>query len=373
MTEAWADWVDAERERRQAAGLWRQRSPRQDQLLSFADNDYLGLSRHPELIAAAKACLDREGLGLRSSALLQGRGPEHEALEAEIATFEDCAAALLFPSGFAANLSLLAALADDRLEIFSDRLNHASIVDGCRLARCRGAEVEVYRHGDLEHLEGLLKSSRAARRLVITETLFSMDGDLVDLDGLIALRRDHDFLLVVDEAHATGVIGARGGGLAEGRAEVDLRVGTLSKAVGALGGFIAGSQELVDHLWQAARGQVFSTALPAPIAAAARRGLALIRSDQGPRERLAELGRRLGRRLGREPVSPIIPLVLGDAARALAWSQELEERGLRVPAIRPPTVPAGSSRLRISLSARHAEDEIDRLATALQELERAGR
>jgi 8-amino-7-oxononanoate synthase len=335
----------------------------------FSSNDYLGLSRHPEVCEAAAAAARERGMGPRAASLVCGYTDEHEALEADLARLKGTEAALLFPTGFMANLAALGATAGRDATIFSDELNHASIVDGCRLARAR---VEVYRHGDVEHLESLLAASTARRKVVVTDTVFSMEGDLAPLAEIVALRERHDFLLVTDEAHATLVFGPRGGGVAEALGVawgVDLHVGTLSKAVGALGGYVASSARVRDLVLNTARPYVFTTALPAPVVAAARAALAVARRDAAIRERLWDRAGELGRALGRDLASPIAPIRIGDEARALAASRALLERGLHVTAIRPPTVPPGGSRLRVTVSAAHTARDVADLAEALRELD----
>ncbi|KAL4451868.1 hypothetical protein ABPG75_007530 [Micractinium tetrahymenae] len=255
--------------------------------------------------------------------------------------------------------------------VLSDELNHASIVDGARLGRRDGARLLVYRHNDLRHLEELLQSQvpAGARAVVLTDSLFSMDGDFADLPGLAALRRKHGFLLVVDEAHATLVCGGRGGGAAEMfgvASEVDLHVGTLSKAFGCLGGFVACSRRWKQLLQNRGRAQVFSTALPVPVVAAAHAALRVAAEEPWRRERVWQLARRLGRELGVPVSSPIVPLIIGPEQAAVDASMALLQRGLHVPAIRPPTVPRGTSRLRVSLSAAHGDGDLQELLAALR-------
>lgn len=334
----------------------------------FSSNDYLGLSSHPEVReAAARAAVER-GMGPRGASLICGYTDEHEALENELAALKDAEAALLFPTGFMANLAALGVAASRDAEIFSDELNHASIIDGCRLTRAR---VSVYRHGDLDHLESLLRASTASRRVVVTDTVFSMEGDLASLAGLVELRRKYGFLLVTDEAHATLVLGPRGGGLSDAlglAGEIDLQVGTLSKAVGALGGYVASSARMRELLLNTARSYVFTTALPIPVVAAARAAVRVAAEDASIRERLWRRVGELGEALGMELTSPIAPIVVGEEARAVAASRELMERGFHVTAIRPPTVPVGGSRLRVTVSAAHADGDVAELARALAEV-----
>jgi 8-amino-7-oxononanoate synthase len=338
-------------------------------LTLFSSNDYLGLSAHPKVRQAAADAAEQGGLGPRGSALVCGYTTAHEALEREIAELKGCEAGLLFPTGFAANLAVVSSLGGPGVAIFSDSLNHASIIDGCRLARRRGAALEVYPHGDMAALEEMLANSEASRKLIVTDSVFSMDGDLAPLDRLAELKAEHDALLVVDEAHGTLVFGEHGGGVAQHfgvEDAVDVHVGTLSKAVGALGGFAATSQKFRQWIFNRGRAFVFSTAQAVPVVEAARAAIRVARDEPDIRRRLWERIAQLGDRLGRELTSPIVPIVLGDEARALAASDHLLDEGFHVIAIRPPTVPPGTSRLRVALSAAHAPEDIDRLADTLE-------
>ena len=326
-------------------------------VVSFASNDYLGLSQHPALAEAAHDAIRRFGTGSGSARLVVGARPIHAELEAELAAWKGAEAALLFPTGFAANVGLLTALGRlGGLLLCSDELNHASIIDGARLSR---ADVAVYRHRDLEHLATLLKDK--GRAVVVTDTVFSMDGDLAPVDEIAALCARHRALLVLDEAHA--VLGPPTPSLPG----LDvLVVGTLSKTLGSLGGFVAGPRAYVDLLVNAARSFIFTTAGAPADAAAALAGLRILRSAEGV-GLLLRLRANVERLRPGHP-SPIVPIVLGEEARAVAVSQALLERGLLVPAIRPPTVAPGSSRLRIALSAAHTPAQLDALACALGEL-----
>jgi 8-amino-7-oxononanoate synthase len=347
-------------------------------MLSFCSNDYLGLASHPALAAAAAETAARDGFGASASRLVAGDLPAHRALEAALAAFLDRPAALVFPTGYQTNLGALTALAGRDDLIVSDALNHASLVDGCRLSRAR---VAIYPHGDARAAGRLLAAgNRFRRRLLVTESLFSMDGDAAPLGRLAEAAARTDSVLVVDEAHAFGVLGPGGRGLcAEAGVVPGVLIGTLGKAAGAAGGFVAGSRALRDVLVNRARTFIFTTALPPPVAAAGAAAIALIAGPEGDRRRasLAERARALATQLAerglRLPPSsdrfgPILPVVLGSEARALAVAAALVERGLFVPAIRPPTVPAGSSRLRVTLSAAHEPADIARLATALGEI-----
>ena len=340
-------------------------------LTIFAANDYLGLSAHPAVRQAAAAAALAHGSGPRGSALVCGYTHVHRELETALAALEQAEEALLFPTGYAANLAVLGAFADSpQCAIFSDELNHASIVDGARLAsRGAGASLHVYRHSDLDDLDRLLRASTAPRKLIVSDSLFSMDGDLADVRGLVRLRNRHGALLCLDEAHATLVFGERGGGLAESAgvaAEVDLHVGTLSKAFGSFGGFVACSRAHKQLLLCRGRPAIYSTALPVPAVAAALASL-----KAATPELRATLWKRVetfGAASGLRPHSAIVPIVVGEEAAALTASARLLRQGLLVPAIRPPTVPKGTARLRVALSAAHSHEEVLALAAAIREL-----
>lgn len=324
-------------------------------VVSFASNDYLGLTRHPAVVAAAHDAIDRWGTGSGASRLVVGSRPVHRELEAEVAVWRRSERALLFSTGYAANVGVLTTFGGPGVRICSDERNHASIIDGCRLAR---AEVAVYRHGDVDHLDALLAG--AQRAVVVTDTVFSMDGDLAPIEDLVECCRHHRALLVLDEAHA--VLGPD--------PDLDgveaLRVGTLSKALGAVGGFVAGPRAFVDLLVNRARPFIFSTASTPADAAAALAAVAVVRSAEGDvlRARLRELVALVA---PGHP-SPIVPVVVGDEQAALDASDGLLARGLLVPAIRPPSVLPGTSRLRVALSAAHTDDQVGRLVSALDEL-----
>ena len=367
----WTDWADDECRRVASAGQWRavhdlDVAPS----ATFASNDYLGLSQHPVVVAAAHAALDRWGAGAGSARLVAGSRSVHSELEAELAGWKGTEAALLFPTGYAANLGVLTTFGPAGARILSDERNHASIVDGCRLAR---ADVAVYDHADLSHLADLLGEGAGGGRptVVVTDTVFSMDGDVAPVDKLARLCADHGALLVLDEAHAVlgpdvDPGGPDLGGPGPDRPEV-LRVGTLSKTLGSVGGFVAGSRRFVELLVNRARPFVFTTA-PAPAdAAAALAALRVLRSDEG-RRLVERLRRHVTAVAGAAHPSPIVPVILGDEQAALDASAALAAQGLVVPAIRPPTVAPGTSRLRISLSAAHTDDQVARLREALRAL-----
>ncbi len=385
------NWIDEDLNDRRRRGLFRRRRllPAQGarlrlrgrEFLNFSSNDYLNLAADPRLARAAARAARRYGCGAGASPLVSGYLPPLRRLERDLARWEGTEAALVFGSGFVANLALVSSLAAPEDAIFSDELNHASLIDGCRLSRAR---VHVYRHRDANHLADLLsrEGPRCRRRLVVSDTVFSMDGDLAPLPDLYDLARRHDALLLLDEAHATGVLGPGGRGAAElfpPPAALDdavVRVGTLSKALGAQGGFVCGSRRLVAWLVNVARPYVFSTALAPPAAAAARAAVGIVREEPWRREHLLSLAALLRRRLadlgaGQEcpayagPACPIVPVVVGAARAAVRLSARLARRGLLVPAIRPPSVPEGTARLRISLTAGHTADDVARLAAAL--------
>jgi 8-amino-7-oxononanoate synthase len=366
---SWSDWADAEAGAIRSAGRWRaprdldaagpegKLAPDGRPVVSFASNDYLGLTQHPDVVAAAHAALDRWGAGSGSARLIVGSRPVHADLEAALADWKHAERAVLFPTGFATNLGVLTTFGGPDTVVCSDELNHASIIDGCRLSRAR---VEVYRHRDLDHVEHLLTTVPAERAVVVTDTVFSMDGDLADVDALAALCARQGALLVLDEAHA--VLGPE--------CDLDradhLRVGTLSKTVGALGGFVAGPARFTDLVVNRARSYIFTTALSPADTAAALAAVGVIRSAAG-----AELRARLRanvERLRPGHPSPIVPVVFGDEAATLAAAAALLDQGMLVPAIRPPTVPPGTSRLRVALSAAHAPSHVDALAIALADL-----
>ncbi|MBI1913269.1 MAG: 8-amino-7-oxononanoate synthase, partial [Planctomycetes bacterium] len=345
-------------------------------LVNFSSNDYLHLAAAPRLARAAARAARRYGCGAGASPLISGLLPPLRALERDLARWEGTEAALVFASGFAANLALVSTLAGREDAIFSDELNHASLIDGCRLSRAR---IHVFRHRDAGHLADLLRreGTRARRRLIVSDTVFSMDGDLAPLGDLYDLARRHDALLLVDEAHATGVLGEHGRGAAEllpppaGLEEMVIRMGTLSKALGAQGGFVCGSRRLVTWLVNRARPYIFSTALAPPTAAAARAAVRIVQEEPERRQAVLLLSARLREALAglglssARPACPILPVLVGDAHEAVRLSAGLEERGLLVPAVRPPSVPEGTARLRVSLTAGHTEEDVNRLTSEL--------
>ncbi|HEV3138583.1 MAG TPA: 8-amino-7-oxononanoate synthase [Pirellulales bacterium] len=342
------------------------------ELTNFGSNDYLGLASDSRLIAAAARAAKEEGWGSGASPLVTGRSTAHQRLEERLAEFLGTPAALAFSSGYAANMSTICALAGRGDSVYADRRNHASLIDGCRLSR---AEIHVYPHCDPEGLEDLLRHGAGLRRrLIVTESVFSMGGDLAPLGELADLAEKYDCMLLVDEAHATGVFGSLGRGLAEQlgvERRIPIRIGTLGKALGSAGGFVCGSESLVAWLVNRARGYGFSTAPPPAASAAACAAIEIVRDEPGRRLRLVEASARLRGRLREQGwkvasrASQIIPLVVGDAGQAMRLADHLCAVGLLVPAIRPPSVPEGESMLRISLSSAHTPEMIGQLTAAL--------
>jgi 8-amino-7-oxononanoate synthase len=368
---AWQDWAGETSDAIRAAGQWREPrdldaagpegklEPDGRPVVSFASNDYLGLSQHPRVIAAAGAALDRWGTGSGSARLIVGSRPVHTELEAALADWKRAEHAVMFPTGFAANLSVLTTFGGRDVLICSDELNHASIIDGCRMSR---SEVSVYRHGDAGHVDAMLRASAGSgrRAIVVTDTVFSMDGDAAPVGELARVCARHGALLVLDEAHA--VLGPD--------PDLDgadaLRVGTLSKTLGSLGGFVAGPAALTQLIVNRARPYIFTTAPTPADTAAALAALRIVRSEEGAGLR-ARLRAHVDRIRSGHP-SPIVPVMCGSETRALRAAEKLLDLGLLVPAIRPPTVAPGSSRLRVALSAAHTEDQVDALARALTAL-----
>jgi 8-amino-7-oxononanoate synthase len=327
-----------------------------DGLVSFASNDYLGLTQHPAVVAAAHRALDRWGAGSGAARLVVGSRPVHHELEAALRAWKATDDAVLFPTGYAANLGVLTTVAGPGVRVLSDELNHASIIDGCRLAR---ASVEIVRHRDLDHLSELLDAADGPT-VVVTDTVFSMDGDVADVAALLEMCAAAGALVVLDEAHA--VLGPEP---VDHRA-VLLRVGTLSKTLGTLGGFVAGPRELCRLIENRARSYIFTTAPTPADTAGALEALRILRSPEG--DALRDRLRGHIDRVAPGHPSPVVPVVIGDEADAVAAAAALVERGLLVPAIRPPTVAPGTSRLRVALSAAHTDEQVEGLVEALDEL-----
>jgi 8-amino-7-oxononanoate synthase len=344
-----------------------------ERLINFSSNDYLGLAGDARIAQSLAEGARRWGAGAGASRLVCGDFPPHHELEEELARFEGSEAAVLFNSGYAANCGLVPVFAGAEDLVLSDELNHASIIDACRLSRAR---IEVFPHRDAEAVSRALAASRARRKLVITDSIFSMDGDLAPIRELAEACRQHGAMLVVDEAHATGVVGPRGAGLCAALdVRPDLLMGTLSKSVGVVGALVAASRAACDLLLNRARPLVFSTALPPALACAALTALRILAGPEGD-DRRTQLWRNVRRfaaglrSLGfsASADSPIFPLILGEPDIALRAASKLRERGILAKAIRPPTVPPGTSRLRLALCAAHSDAQLDAALSALRDL-----
>lgn len=376
------DWLDTERATLEEAGLRRHlRTVRSAptgtinldgrDVVLLGSNNYLGLSTHPKVIAAAVEATRAFGTGASGSRLISGNSERYTSLETNLAEVKGTEAALVFSSGYAANTSVIPVLAGEGDLILSDALNHASIIDGCRLSR---ATKEVYRHCDMEHLKLLLSVSTAfRRRLIVTDGVFSMDGDIAPLPDICNLAAAHDAMVLVDDAHGFGVLGKNGSGTLAHfglGGENIIQMGTLSKAVGALGGYIVGSHALIEVLVNRARGFIFTTGLPPATVAAADAALDVMRSEPQLRQRLFSHAKRLKRvliDLGYTLLpseTQILPVILGSPRRATNVAEALLTEGVFAPAIRPPAVPTGTSRLRLTLMATHTEAEIQRAIDA---------
>ena len=342
-------------------------------LVDFSSNDYLGLAHHPAVAAAMSACALRFGAGSAASHLITGHGIEHEALEEELAAFTGRERALLFSTGYMANLGVIGTLAERGESVLEDRLNHASLIDGALLA---GARLKRYRHADADDVDRMLEESPSEATVVATDGVFSMDGDVAPLSRLAKTAAAHQAWLVVDDAHGLGVLGKNGRGSTDELSadEVPVLVGTLGKAFGSFGAFVAGSRELIELLIQKARPYIYTTALPQPVAAATRKALELAQREAWRRERVLALTERFRQAARSEGLqllesnTPVQPLVLGSSDAVLGAQQELLQAGFRVVAIRAPTVPRGSERLRITLSAAHTEEQVDALVETLAEI-----
>ena len=340
------------------------------EVLDLASNDYLSLANDPRLVQAAHAALDEDGMGAGASRLITGNHRRHAELERVIAEWLRVGAARLFGSGYAANVGTLGALVGPEDVVFSDELNHASLIDGCRLAK---AQVVVFPHRDLAKLDEELKARAGRRRVIVSESLFSMDGDLADVEGLAKIAKKHAAALMLDEAHAVGARGPEGRGVAASLGVVpDLVVGTCGKALGAYGAFVATTPAIARLLWNRARSLVFSTALPPVVAAAVIAAIAIVRSGEGEdrRRALAERARQWRGRvrgLGGHEDSAIAPLIVGDDQRVMEISARLFERRVFVQGIRYPTVPEGTARLRTSLHAKQTAQDLEIAAVALND------
>ena len=379
----WLSTLDADLQARREQGLYRSRrvvdgaqgvhlSVNGRELLSFCSNDYLGLAGDPRIAEALREGTRRYGTGSGAAHLISGHSSAHHALEEELAAFVGAERALLFSTGYMANLGALAALLGRGDTLLQDRLNHASLLDGAALS---GARLKRYRHNDIGSLQRLLDDA-SGRVLIASDGVFSMDGDLAPLNALAAASADA--ALMIDDAHGFGVLGSQGRGSVHAAGldfgQVPVYMATLGKALGVAGAFVAGSEALVETLIQKARSYVYTTAMPPALAEATRASLGIVQQEQWRRDHLQALRARfregaqsIGLQL-MDSATPIQPILLGEARTALAWSDRLLERNILVTAIRPPTVPAGSARLRVTLSATHSEAHVDRLLEALQEL-----
>ncbi|MCK0744177.1 8-amino-7-oxononanoate synthase [Chromohalobacter nigrandesensis] len=381
MAETWTRRLNERAAARRAEGLWRRRTTLApgDTRRDFAGNDYLGLAGDPRLAEAQAEGARRFGAGARASHLVAGHLDVHERLEQRLATLTGRPRALLFSTGYMANLGTLQALCDRHIPVFQDRLNHASLIDGAQLA---GAPSRRFHHRDLADLERLLvRAPNDAPALVVSDGVFSMDGDMADIAELAATTRRHGAWLMVDDAHGLGVLGEHGDGCvgrAHGVDDVPILVGTLGKALGSAGAFVAGDAALIEHLIQFARPYIYTTAQPPGVAAATLAALNILGDEPERRTQLFERIDRFRREAATlglpltDSHTPIQPIVLGDNARVMRWAEHLGRAGLRVGAIRAPTVPRGQARLRITLSTAHDDDAIDALLEALDACRREG-
>jgi 8-amino-7-oxononanoate synthase len=348
-------------------------------MLLLCSNDYLGLANHPSLRKAAVRAMERYGFGAGASRLISGTSPMHQALEDRIARFKGTEAALVFNSGYAGNTGIVPAIAGTGDMILSDSLNHASIIDGCRLSK---AEVRVYRHKDVGQVETLLKKGlNAKRKLIVTDGVFSMDGDIAPLKDLVYLAEKYEAILMVDDAHGVGVLGETGRGTAEhlglsGR--VPIQMGTLGKAFGSFGAYAAGSKDLINILINRARSFIYSTALPPSVCAASFAAIDIVEQDPERRDKLWKNRsqfvnglKSIGINTGNSE-TPIIPIVIGDPGRALKAAERLLEYGIYAPAIRPPTVPVDNARIRTTVTAAHTRDDIDSALAIVRKLQQEG-
>ena len=343
-------------------------------VLSFCSNDYLGLANHPDVINSFKQAADKYGVGSGSAHLVSGHTAEHHALEEELATFMEVERVLLFSTGYMANLGVVSALCDRHSEIYEDKLNHASLLDAALLSRAKRYR---YSHLDVNNLQHSINNSNK-NKFIISDGVFSMDGDLAPLKELLNVSKNNNATLMIDDAHGIGVLGEKGRGTAEhfglSSKEIPITVGTLGKAFGTAGAFVAGSEELIETLIQQSRSYIFTTAMPAAVAAATRKSLKILEEESWRRDKLKILVNKFRQgvsELGYElvdSITPIQPLIIGSSEKSLTLSEELLEKGILISAIRPPTVKEGTARLRITFSASHTEQHIDKLLIALEDL-----
>ena len=342
--------------------------------LSFCSNDYLGLANDPRVVTAAVDALQQHGVGSGASQMISGYSTQHASFEKELAYFLGVERVLLFSSGYLANLGVVSALSSRHSAVFSDRLNHASLIDAAKLS---DAKHQRYRHRDHQGLERLLQKTDATNKLILSDGVFSMEGSIAPLAELIALKKEHHALLLIDDAHGLGVLGEKGIGSAEqlqvNPEDIDLLIGTFGKAFGSSGAFVAGKHDLLEYIMQKARSLIYTTAAPAALIAACAKSLDIIQNEPTRRGRLQDniaYYREQIKRLQQpslDSISAIQSIVLGDNDTVIRLSQQLAAEGILVLPIRPPTVPANSARLRITLSSEHSKVDIDRLITALQQ------
>ena len=341
------------------------------EFIMMASNNYLGLTHDLRVQQAAKYAVEQYGTGSGGARLTSGTFPLFNELELGIADFKHTEQALVFNTGYMANVGTITALMNKNSIIISDELNHASIIDGCRLS---GARIERYNHKDIEHAEHILKNYKSSHKMIITDGVFSMDGDIAPLDKLYELGKEYNALLMVDDAHSTGVLGnGRGTAHHFGLTDVDVQLGTLSKALGSVGGYVAGRKELIEYLVNYSRSFIFSTALSPADIGAALEALNIVKNEPLVVKQLNENTAYMANKLQSMGIecddeTPIFPIIVGDNERALSLAHELEARGIIITAIRPPTVPVGESRLRMTVTAAHSQEQLDYVANTLRDL-----
>jgi len=339
--------------------------------IMMASNNYLGLTHDARVQQAAMQAIQRYGTGSGGARLTSGSFPLFKELEIAIANFKGTEQSLVFNTGYMANVGTITALMNKNSIIISDELNHASIIDGCRLS---GARIERYNHKDIEHAEHILKNYKSSHKMIITDGVFSMDGDIAPLDKLYELGKEYNALLMVDDAHSTGVLGnGRGTAHHFGLTDVDVQLGTLSKALGSVGGYVAGRKELIEYLVNYSRSFIFSTALSPADIGAALEALTIVKNEPLVVEQLNENTAYMANKLQSMGIecddeTPIFPIIVGDNEKALSLAYELELRGIIITAIRPPTVPVGESRLRMTVTAAHSQEQLDYVANTLRDL-----
>ncbi|WP_432663572.1 8-amino-7-oxononanoate synthase [Wukongibacter baidiensis] len=342
------------------------------EIVLLGSNNYLGLCDDIRLKEAAKDAIDKYGVGSGGSRLTTGSYDLNRELEEKIASFKGTEAALVFNTGYMANLGIISALCDRKWVIFCDKYNHASIIDGCLLS---GAKLVRYKHCDMEDLERKIEIYKGSNNLIVTDGIFSMDGNAAPLKDIVRLAKKHDIITMVDDAHGVGVLGEKGSGTVSHfnlNKEIDIQMGTLSKAIASVGGYVAGKKDLIEYIKNTSRSFIFSTALPPSAIRASLRAIEIIQDEEERRNRLIDLSEwfkeeltQLGFRVT-NTITPIIPIIIGDAERAVKFSESLLEEGIYVPAIRPPTVPRGTSRLRISLMATHEYEDLKHVLDVIE-------